>query len=57
MMNHTNKAGFFISYIDPGVRNREWEFAQLMIQREMVLTHCGLVTPYGVIELGQDWFR
>ena len=23
----------------------------------IVLTHCGLVTPYGVIVLGQHWFR
>ena len=22
-----------------------------------LLTHCGLVTPYGVIDLGQQWFR
>ena len=22
-----------------------------------VLTHCGLVTPYGDIDLGQRWFR
>ena len=21
------------------------------------LTHCGLMTPYGIIELGQQWFR
>ena len=22
-----------------------------------VLTHCGLLTPYGDIELSQQWFR
>ena len=23
----------------------------------IVLTHCGLATPYGVIDLGQHWLR
>ena len=24
---------------------------------DVVLTHCGLVTPYGGADHGQDWFR
>ena len=35
----------------------EWSTISLPTKVRFVSTHCGLVTPYGDIELGQHWLR
>ena len=34
-----------------------WLSNQTLLKETMQLTHCGLVTPYGYMELGQHWLR
>ena len=43
-----------------GRRNRERCIIMLILSPEnkhVTLIHCGLVTPYGGIDLGQHWLR
>ena len=34
-----------------------WHLSQMMIYHRRTLNHCGLVTPYGNMDLGQHWLR
>ena len=48
------------SYVTTGMET-SWEGRSCIAMRDMqynfMLTHCGLVTPYGDINLGQHWLR
>ena len=37
--------------------NKHWELNDYIVSGPELLTHCGLVTPYGDRDLGQHWFR
>ena len=39
------------------MKRRRWSFQTNLHRRKRILIQCGLVAPYGVIDLGQHWLR